>query len=141
MKRRRQAQGAAALQNDIERCPVCQVIGHVSCKGKMMYADFKPNPAEASRPVLPPRPISARDLAIIRRTLEKWAFAGDGSPFIAVGGRRLYDLNDLEAWLEACKPTSTSDCGPSYPGSPAPQHSGRRELIHASRSAPVPPSG
>ena len=88
-----------------------------------MYADFKPSPPALSGPALPPRPIAARDLDIIRRTLEKWEFVGDGSPFIAVGGRRLYDLNDLDAYLEACRPTSTRDRAPSCPGSSAPQHS------------------
>ena len=40
---------------------------------------------------------------------EKMRLDGSGPPFIKVGNVVLYDLNDVDAWLEQRKRRSTSD--------------------------------
>jgi len=44
-----------------------------------------------------------------KRTLEKLRTAGGGPRFIKLGKRVLYDVVDLDAWMEAHKQASTSD--------------------------------
>ncbi len=47
-----------------------------------------------------------------RRTLEKDRLEGSGPPFHKFGRRVLYKLEDVLAWAESCRRTSTSDPGP-----------------------------
>lgn len=46
--------------------------------------------------------LNPRDLArrwsLSPRTLERWRWTGDGPPFLKVGGRVAYRLQDIEAW-------------------------------------------
>jgi excisionase family DNA binding protein len=42
-------------------------------------------------------------------TLNKLRVSGGGPRFIKIGGRVLYDVRDLDKWLENCKRYSTSD--------------------------------
>ncbi|WP_417491838.1 helix-turn-helix transcriptional regulator [Maricaulis sp.] len=41
--------------------------------------------------------------------MNKMRLTGDGPPFAKIGTRVAYDLDDLAAWVEARKQTSTSD--------------------------------
>jgi hypothetical protein len=43
--------------------------------------------------------------------LEKLRCTGDGPIFIKRGRRVLYDLDDIDAWLDSLKRRSTSDTG------------------------------
>ena len=46
-----------------------------------------------------------------RRTLQKWRVEGRGPRFLKVGRRVFYRRSDIEAWLESCLRSSTSDDG------------------------------
>jgi hypothetical protein len=52
---------------------------------------------------------AAAHLGISSRTLEKWRLTGDGPPYIKLGRRVVYDLQDLDAWAVARRRQSTSD--------------------------------
>ena len=52
---------------------------------------------------------TARLLRVSARTLQRWRLTGDGPPFIAFGGRRLYGRGDVMSWAEAQRRRSTSD--------------------------------
>jgi excisionase family DNA binding protein len=45
--------------------------------------------------------------------LEKLRVAGDGPAFIKSGRTVLYSLDDVDAWMKACRRQSTSDTGQS----------------------------
>lgn len=45
------------------------------------------------------------------RTLERWRLEGKGPAFVRAGSRCLYREDDLLAWLDANRRTSTSDTG------------------------------
>jgi predicted DNA-binding transcriptional regulator AlpA len=45
------------------------------------------------------------------KTLQNWRSAGTGPAFYKLGGRVLYDTDELDAWLAARRRTSTSDRG------------------------------
>ena len=40
---------------------------------------------------------------VSHRTLEGWRFRGVGPRYLRVGGRVLYDVADLDAFLEECR--------------------------------------
>jgi hypothetical protein len=46
-----------------------------------------------------------------RGTLDRWRFLGGGPPYHRVGKRVVYDLNDVDIWLDDHRRTSTSDPG------------------------------
>ena len=48
-----------------------------------------------------------------QRTLEKKRREGSGPVFLKLGGRVLYDQQDLDAWLASCRRTSTSATDPA----------------------------
>ena len=54
---------------------------------------------------------TAKLLRVSARTLQRWRLTGDGPPFCAFGGRRLYGRGDLMSWAEAQRRRSTSDNG------------------------------
>ncbi len=64
---------------------------------------------------LPPRylrtPEAARILSLSYRTLEKHRCYGTGPRYSKVGGRVVYRLDDLEAWVDRGMKSSTSDPG------------------------------
>lgn len=64
---------------------------------------------------LPPRylrtPEAARFLSLSHRTLEKHRCYGTGPRYSKVGGRVVYRLDDLQAWVDRGIKTSTSDPG------------------------------
>ena len=41
--------------------------------------------------------------------------SGDTPPYLKCGGRVLYRISDVEAWLQSKRRTSTSDRGPCKP--------------------------
>jgi hypothetical protein len=43
------------------------------------------------------------------RTLEKWRVTGEGPPYVKMGRRVLYRLEDLVAWINSRRRTSTSE--------------------------------
>jgi predicted DNA-binding transcriptional regulator AlpA len=63
----------------------------------------------------PPRylktPEAARLLGLSGRTLEKHRTYGTGPRYSKLGGRVIYRLEDLQAWVELGAKTSTSDPG------------------------------
>jgi predicted DNA-binding transcriptional regulator AlpA len=62
---------------------------------------------------LPPRylrtPEAARFLGLSGRTLEKHRTYGTGPRYSKIGGRVVYALEDLQAWVGRGEKTSTSD--------------------------------
>jgi len=50
----------------------------------------------------------AERIELSERTLEKWRVQGRGPAYLKLGGRVLYDLREVEAWLTAQRRTSTS---------------------------------
>jgi hypothetical protein len=50
---------------------------------------------------------------ISHRTLERWRWTGEGLPFIKIGGRVVYRLEDIEAFEANQLRTSTADLGSS----------------------------
>ncbi|KAF0136161.1 MAG: transcriptional regulator [Methylocystaceae bacterium] len=64
---------------------------------------------------LPPRylrtPEAARFLGLSGRTLEKHRTYGTGPRYSKLGGRVVYRLEDLQAWVERGTKASTSDPG------------------------------
>jgi predicted DNA-binding transcriptional regulator AlpA len=63
----------------------------------------------------PPRylrtPEAARIVGLSIRTLEKHRIYGTGPRYFKLGGRVVYRLEDLQAWVESAAKTSTSDPG------------------------------
>jgi len=64
---------------------------------------------------LPPRylrtPEAARFIGLSGRTLEKHRTYGTGPRYSKLGGRVVYRLEDLQAWVELGAKASTSDPG------------------------------
>ena len=54
---------------------------------------------------------AAEYLNLAVSTLRRWRWAGRDVPFIKIGGCVRYDVNDLDAYIEAGRRTSTSDDG------------------------------
>ncbi|MGH7089447.1 MAG: helix-turn-helix transcriptional regulator [Stellaceae bacterium] len=64
---------------------------------------------------LPPRylrtPEAARFVGLSIRTLEKHRIYGTGPRYSKLGGRVVYRLEDLQAWVDSAVKASTSDRG------------------------------
>ena len=64
---------------------------------------------------LPPRymrtPEAARFVGLSIRTLEKHRIYGTGPRYSKLGGRVVYRLDDIQAWVESGAKASTSDPG------------------------------
>lgn len=75
---------------------------------------------------LPPRhlrtPEAARFLGLSERTLEKHRVYGTGPTFSKLGGRVIYKLDDLRAWVEVGARRSTNDPNATFtpPAKPQP---------------------
>lgn len=55
---------------------------------------------------------AAQYVGISPKTLEAYRYQGGGPRFAKLGARRVvYARQDLDAWIEACKRTSTADHG------------------------------
>jgi predicted DNA-binding transcriptional regulator AlpA len=81
---------------------------------------------------LPPRylrtPEAARFLGLSGRTLEKHRTYGTGPIYRKLGGRVVYALEDLQAWVDRGTKTSTADPGAST-------------VLPAKRHTPLPYAG
>ena len=77
--------------------------------------------------VLPPRFLRTKEaaefLSLSSRTLEKHRTYGTGPAYRKLGGRVVYAVADLQAWIEASARHSTSEAahGPRDIETPAPQ--------------------
>jgi len=74
----------------------------------------QPTPATSSTPgAIPPRylrtPEAARFLGLSGRTLEKHRTYGTGPKYSKLGGRVVYAVSDLQAWVDRGAKASTSD--------------------------------
>jgi predicted DNA-binding transcriptional regulator AlpA len=69
----------------------------------------------SNQPAMPPRylrtPEAARFVGLSDRTLEKHRIYGTGPRYSKLGGRVVYRLDDLQAWVELGAKASTSDPG------------------------------
>lgn len=52
---------------------------------------------------------TATYLGVSLSWLDKSRLRGDGPPFLKIGGRVVYDLGDLDAYLASCRRQSTSE--------------------------------
>ena len=68
-------------------------------------------------------PEAARLLDLSPRTLEKHRCDGTGPIYRKLGGRVVYTLTDLHAWIETCARQSTSGPAAGTQQSPASGHS------------------
>lgn len=79
----------------------------------------------------PPRylrtPEAARMVGLSIRTLEKHRIYGTGPRYSKLGGRVVYSVGDLQAWVAQGAKTSTSDPG-------------QGTVLPAKRQPPMPPS-
>ena len=87
-----------------------------------------PDPLADLRPRYLRTAEAARFLGLSGRTLEKHRTYGTGPSYRKLGGRVVYALDDLEAWVDRGIKTSTSD-----PGSGT--------VLPAKRHAPIPYAG
>lgn len=72
-------------------------------------------------------PEAAQLLGFSPRTLEKHRSDGTGPVYHKLGGRVVYTMADLHAWIDACARQSTSE--PLTPGLAAPQDAGPRAAV------------
>jgi len=68
---------------------------------------------ESNWPSFVRTPEAARLLDLSPRTLEKHRCDGTGPIFHKLGGRVVYAVSDLHAWIDACARQSTSEAAPS----------------------------
>ncbi len=73
-------------------------------------------------------PEAARFLSLSGRTLEKHRTYGTGPTYRKLGGRVIYALDDLKAWVDRGAKTSTSDPGAGT-------------VLPAKRHTPIPYAG
>ena len=59
---------------------------------------------------------AAKFLGLSPRTLDRYRVKGSGPVYLKFGGRVRYVTEDLEAWAEARRRTSTSDDGTALTG-------------------------
>jgi predicted DNA-binding transcriptional regulator AlpA len=62
---------------------------------------------------------AAEALGLAARTLETYRLSGRGPRFVKIGRRSLYAPEDLAAWVESRKRTSTKETEPEIPGETA----------------------
>jgi predicted DNA-binding transcriptional regulator AlpA len=77
-------------------------------------------------------PEAARFLSLSHRTLEKHRTYGTGPLYRKIGGRVVYTLEDLQAWVARGTKTSTSDPGQGTV-LPAKRHAGLGAAPRAGR--------
>lgn len=85
-----------------------------------------PNAALQSRYLRTPE--AARFVGLSGRTLEKHRIYGTGPIYRKLGGRVVYALDDLKAWVDSGARTSTSDPG-------------KARVLPAKRHTPIPYAG
>ena len=55
---------------------------------------------------------TAKRIGISHRTVQDMRYKGGGPPFYKIGGRVLYAVDEVDAWLLTKRRVSTSDSGP-----------------------------
>lgn len=80
------------------------------------------NTADSNWPRFVRTPEAARLLDLSPRTLEKHRCDGTGPIYHKLGGRVVYAIADLQAWIDACARQSTAE--PATPSIAAPQDVG-----------------
>jgi predicted DNA-binding transcriptional regulator AlpA len=60
-----------------------------------------------------PSPQAAERIGLKGKTFDNWRAKNCGPPYYKVGGRVVYDDDEVDAWLASRRRTSTSDPGPS----------------------------
>ncbi|MCB1393592.1 helix-turn-helix domain-containing protein [Nitrobacter sp.] len=60
-------------------------------------------------------PEAARLLDLSPRTLEKHRCDGTGPVYHKLGGRVVYAVSDLQAWIDACARQSTAESASDHP--------------------------
>ena len=87
---------------------------HVRC-GRQEVIDEMRTIQKSVKSYLPPRylrtPEAARFVGLSIRTLEKHRIYGTGPRYSKLGGRVVYRVEDLQAWVESGAKASTSDPG------------------------------
>jgi hypothetical protein len=73
-----------------------------------MRAQLKTEPGARIAPRYHGTRTAAIYLGLSPRTLEKWRLTGQGPSYIKRGRRCLYRLEDLDAWAEAGRRSSTT---------------------------------
>ena len=69
----------------------------------------------------------------------KMRCSGDGPPYSKIGGAVVYDIQDLDAWVEANRRTSTSDgASTKKPGRRSPGRPRKHPLPADTAAAPPP---
>ena len=68
-----------------------------------------PEKTEKTWPHFVRTPEAARLLGLSPRTLEKHRCDGTGPVYHKLGGRVVYTIADLEAWIDACARQSTAE--------------------------------
>lgn len=68
------------------------------------------------RPAMLNRNEAAERLGLSARTLAEWACIRKGPPFLKLGGRVRYRVEDLDAWLETCVVRPREDATPGNAG-------------------------
>jgi predicted DNA-binding transcriptional regulator AlpA len=85
------------------------------CFSAASHQDHGGYPLPANFADLPPRylrtPEAARFVGLSIRTLEKHRIYGTGPRYSKLGGRVVYRVEDLQAWVESGAKASTSDPG------------------------------
>ncbi len=59
---------------------------------------------------------AARILSLSVKTLRRWRWAGKPPRFLKIGAAVRYDPEDLDAYIEAARRTSTTDTGGAVDG-------------------------
>lgn len=76
----------------------------------MIERELAEKALETRRRLLPPPAAAERLGGIAVGTLAKWRHYGSGPPYVRLnGGRIFYDIDDLDAFIEAHRRTSTSE--------------------------------
>jgi predicted DNA-binding transcriptional regulator AlpA len=75
---------------------------------------------------------AARVVSLCARTLEKHRSYGTGPRYRKIGGRVLYDIDDLHAWIELGARSSTSDADATFVP-PAKPHAARAPAYASKR--------
>lgn len=56
-----------------------------------------------------PTPLAAQYCGLGKSTFDKFRLVGGGPAYIKIGSRVVYDVDDLDAWLDQHKRASTSE--------------------------------
>jgi hypothetical protein len=94
----------------------------------------------STEPMLPVRYLRTHDagryLGLSGRTLEKHRVYGTGPVYRKIGGRVVYAIEDLQAWAEQGRQTSTSDVRQTSPARRSPEQRTLRFMSEGRGTSP-----